>query len=233
MAIDRWKNASVGTGTEIWAGIEFFTILPAVNSHETVSALAAQYCEMGADKIYLYNFYRECIQDAGGMEKYGFTDISLFKDYSQYESDDTRTRKIWNAASDYETAARSVRRHILSPSDIVPDGYRSDYPLPLYYNGEANVSKLTGEIKGKKILLYLGVDPQDCAPEVLMDGITAALIGLTDDAYFSKCEICGGDRGDLGDVVYYAYSAEASSGFTRRITLRGKGRLSYLEIKVT
>ena len=57
MAIDRWKNASVGTGTEIWAGIEFFTILPAVNSHETVSALAAQYCEMGADKIYLYNFY--------------------------------------------------------------------------------------------------------------------------------------------------------------------------------
>ena len=234
--VKEWKRLTDGTKVEIWPGIEFFIKLPAVNSHETVRAMTAQYSDLGADKIYIYNYYRECAQRDGDMaSEYGL-DTSHFLDYdSNYREIDARNVAIWRTASDPCAAHTGVRRYIVTGVEplLIPEGVSQIQPLPTDATDGVTLTKTTGDVTGCHLILYLGIESGTEAPEVTFDGKRAELLGESTDAYFTFCEICGGDRTALGNNVYYAYSVTAGDGFERRITVRGNCTVNALEIKAT
>ena len=234
--VSEWKRISEGCDVEIWPSLEFFLAAPAVNSPETVKAFAAQYLDEGADKIYLFNYYRECLQSENDEWNIYGIDTSRFMPYNDnFRSIDFRNRNSWIAASNTDIAHSGERRHILTYVEeaLTPKGVSGFLPLPIDIDGAATLTKLTGNAASCGVVLYLGVKNGD-APDVTVDGNTAKPLGATDDAYYSFCDLFGATGRDaLGDSCFYAYAVTPNGGNLRRIDISGSCRITYLEVKIT
>ncbi|NJD03743.1 MAG: hypothetical protein FIA99_14365 [Ruminiclostridium sp.] len=117
MPIDLWKQILSGSEVMLCAGVErnigatrSSYILGMCNSMETYSGSAAAYLGMGADRIYLYNYF----DDSG-------------KDPSEY-------RALLMTIGELETVAGLPRRHVVTIHDITAPGTRVADMLPLRCN---------------------------------------------------------------------------------------------------
>ena len=247
MPISDWVALAEGTNVEISAGLEFYLWLPIKVNDETVRGLASQYFDSGAERIYLYNYYREAVAlpDMTEWSK-AHPDFRL----SNENGDDTDDAHIWNteklAAIDFdktkiwaacenpEAARNGARRHVLTYLEncLVPRGGKYFDPLPIKVEGTAQFKKLTGKLLGEEALLYLGVKQGVKAPRVTVDGNEATLLGATDDAYFANPETDGSIPERFNGLDYYAYKPTVDEEDYRKLTFEGDASIEYLEFKV-
>lgn len=110
MPIADWAERC--KGVKLYAGIETLVVKQGADyqaTTEVVRGYAAQYLTAGADKIYLYNYYQNPLDD----------------------NSTGRNPEIFATCGQLETALNATRRHIVAYQDIAPDGYESYKPLPL------------------------------------------------------------------------------------------------------
>ncbi len=233
MPIDKWKAMTEGTGVEIWAGLETYLSEPYLQSTETVKGFAAQYFDAGADRIYLYNYFRWRSKD---MAESDFEDKEDFEIYQKSLENDAHVWAVWSACESAESTKKGTRRHVVTYQENCTKPYREgEYrPLPMCINGEARISIQTGESKNKKVTLFVGVRQGDAAPAVTVDGTSAPCIGETFDAYcLHPRRMSNPEKKMYADVDFYAYSITPSRERIRNIVLVGDGAtVKYLEIKV-
>jgi len=235
MQISDWKELVKGTPVEIYAGMEVLLRFPVFQTLETVKGFAAQYLDAGADKIYLYNFFRLRAKD---MQE---QDFKAYEDYEYYlknvERDDF-LRDVWEACSAEENCKRGVRRHVMTFREdcMIPrtEKNRQHYrPLPARITGEQVFYLETGDCQERKVTLYLGVRRQDAEPSVRVDKAAALSLGITDEAYVCHPVLAAQGRTGYEEMAVYAYEATVSAGNTREIAVSGSDLvLQYLEIKV-
>ena len=162
-------------GIKIYAGIETLVVKQGADyqaTAEVVRGYAAQYLTAGADKIYLYNFYQNPLND----------------------NSTGRNPEIFATCGQLETALNATRRHIVAYQDIAPDGYESYKPLPLkvtaYNTQSLNVE--TGYIpENTQVSVIVGTTTPDRMKNIRLtangtllacpDGGTPAVNTYTDD----------------------------------------------------
>lgn len=248
MPIGEWVRLAEGTKTEISAGLEFYLWGQIKVNGDTARGLCAQYLDEGSGKIYLYNFYREAVLLPDMTEWYK-THPNFKIDEKRYDAIgdkniwdcdkmltlDFAKPAIWEACSDLDNIYGKTRRHVLTFTEdcLVPKGGNAFNPLPIRVNGEESFSKLTGKVKGEKVLLYLGITKDAKPPRVTVDGKEATLIGKTEDAYFQNPEKDGPNPSYFGSFDYYAYEVTAGEGNYRDISFFSDSvAVEYLEFKV-
>ena len=248
MPISEWVKLCEGTSVTVSAGIEFYLWEQIKVNEEVQRGLSAQYFDEGADKIYLYNYYREAVELPDMTEWYkthpNFS-ITEKRNTTMEESqiwDSERMKKldqakigVWEAAADKESARAGTRRHILTFTEdvLVPRGGNSFNPLPISVNGEKGFRKLTGRLVGEEVLLYIGVTKDAEPPRITVDGKEAVLIGKTEDAYFQTPERDGPNPAYFANFDYYAYKPTVGEGNYRDIKFFSDSvAVEYLEFKV-
>ena len=248
MPISEWKALCEGTDVEIAAGLEFYLWNNIKVDAESARGLSAQYFDEGADKIYLYNHYREAVAlpDMTEWNK-AHPGFKLFEEATDNTDDkqawnmdrlaaiDRDKIKIWEAAENLSSAKSKTRRHVLTFTEpcLVPKGGKPFMPLPLTVEGKATLEKLTGDITDGKVTLYLGVKKDAVPPKVTVDGSEAKLVGKTRDAYFAAPEYDGNAPEAFISLDYYAYEPKVNSGNVRSLEFFSDSTtVEYLEFKV-
>ena len=248
MPISEWKALCAGTDVEIAAGLEFYLWNNIKVSEECCKGLASQYFDDGADKIYLYNYYREAVKlpDMTEWNK-AHPDFTLFKDTDDNTDDaklwntellakiDQNKIKIWESSENITAAKSGKRRHVLTFTEpcLVPKGGNSFMPLPLTVEGSAVLEKLTGDITDGKVTLFLGVKAGVTPPRVKVDGSDATLLGKTRDAYFANPEYDGNEPTGFTCLDYYAYQPIVKEGNVRSVEFFADSTsVEYLEFMV-
>ena len=248
MPIAEWKKLTDGTEVSIAAGIEFYLWEQIKINDEVQRGFSAQYFDEGADKIYLYNQYREAVDLPDMTEWY-----AAHPNYASLEKRNTTAKEaaiwnsellakidqykigVWEAAADKISARAGTRRHILTFTEdcLVPKGGNSFEPLPIKICGEASFKKLTGNLTGEDVLLYIGITKDAEPPKVTIDGSEAALIGKTEDAYFQNPDRDGPNPSYFTNFDYYAYKVIPGEGNYREIKFCSDScNVEYLEFKV-
>ena len=248
MPISEWKALCEGTDVEIAAGLEFYLWNNIKVDAASARGLSAQYFDEGADKIYLYNHYREAVAlpDMTEWNK-AHPGFKLFEEATDNTDDkqawnmdrlaaiDRDKIKIWEAAENLSSAKSKTRRHVLTFTEpcLVPKGGKPFMPLPLTVEGKATLEKLTGDITDGKVTLYLGVKKDAVPPKVTVDGSEAKLVGKTRDAYFAAPEYDGNAPEAFISLDYYAYEPKVNSGNVRSLEFFSDSTtVEYLEFKV-
>ncbi len=233
MPISKWRRLTDGTEVEVWAGLETHLIDPILQSVETVKGFAAQYFAEGADKIYLYNYFRFRSHD---MDK---NDFSIEEDYYTYMKgveNDAHVCVCWDAAKTRKNAECGTRRHVTTYQENCTKPYRTGeyHPLPMNLFGKITFVMKTGECAGKQVALFVGVTRGQAAPSVWVDGKNAPCLGISDGAYACHPrKLSNPDKVPYAEVDFYAYAVIAAKGNTREIILRGDGIcVEYLELLV-
>ena len=248
MPISEWKKLTEGTDVTVAAGIEFYLWEQIKINAEVQRALSAQYFDEGADKIYLYNQYREAVElpdmtewfathpSYASSEKRSTTaeeaaiwNSDLLAKIDLYKTD------VWDASADATSARAGTRRHILTFTEdcLVPKGGTAFSPLPIRICGEVSFTKLTGNLIGEDVLLYIGITKDANPPRVTVDGNEASLIGRTDDAYFQNPDRDGPNPSYFTNFDYYAYKVIPGEGNYREIKFYSDSlAVEYLEFKV-
>jgi hypothetical protein len=113
MPIALWRRL-LPAGVTLGAGLELLTraypAAPPIRcTAEMVFGYAANYLWQGADRVYLFNH---------------------MDSQTAVESEETRQR-ILEVAGDLEQLVRSVRRHVVTYTDTVPEGREIGYALPV------------------------------------------------------------------------------------------------------
>ncbi len=248
MPISKWKELCQGTNVEIAAGLEFYLWSNIKVDEASAKGLASQYFDDGADKIYLYNYYREAVKlpDMTGWNK-AHPSFSLFNETADNTDDadawdmerlsaiDSDKTKIWKATENLASAKSGTRRHVLTFTEpcLVPKGGTPFSPLPFTVEGKATLEKLTGNITDGKVTLFLGITKNATPPTVTVDGYEAKLIGKSDDAYFAHPECDGNPPERFAVLDYYAYEPRVDLGNVRRLEFFADSlKVEYLEFKV-
>ena len=236
MPVSEWKKLVRNSGVEIYAGLESFLFHPVQLKEEAAKGLTVQYIDAGADKIYLYNFFRTCVQPEDKADE-----ICLFKGDDAYptnalsERNERDLKKIWQACSDVETARKGTRRHIMSYQEphATPIGVKGYRPLPAKINGEATFTLQTGKCTEDDCVLILGIKAGSDLPEIVLDGNKAKCFGTTDDAYTCDRNNSVFNSNELVGTVYYKYGISVSGDNVRNIAVNANSAIvTYLEIKV-
>ena len=238
MPIDKWKELAKGTNVQIVAGLESFLFHPVLVKEETAKGLTAQYMDAGSDGMYLYNFFRTCVQDESEAE-----DVCLFMYSGAMEypttalsaKEEGELRKTWRACSSLAEAKKGVRRHVMSyqESHATPVGVEGYRPLPAEINGEKCFTLQTGECSNDACSLIIGLKRGSDLPEVTVDGIKAKSVRNTDDAYVCDRNNSIFNSEALVGTFYLKYDISVSQGNVRSIALKAdQATLTYLEIKV-
>lgn len=187
MPIADWKKMAEGTDVEIWAGLETHLNEPILQSTETVKGFAAQYFDAGADKIYLYNYFRQRARERKtcDFEKQEDREIYLLG-----VEQDGFVPAVWDACSAVEKAKSGTRRHVVTYRENCTKPFREgEYrPLPMTLDGETAFTMQTGDCENKRVTLFVGVAQGDATPDITVDGTSVPRLGITDDAY---CAILG------------------------------------------
>ena len=231
MPISEWKNVTSRYGVALLAGSEFY-LLPKIKfNHETMRAYTRQYLEDGADGIYLYNFYREsALPSSTPLDAVTAPEGSNTRRFALL---DREKLAIWDAASE-PMDAHGARRYVMTYAEpsVTPKGAQPYKPLPLRLHGKTTLEKLTGNIEGGEVYLYLGIKADAEPPRVVFDGTPATFIGRTADAYPLVAPCDGKPSPELCDASYCSYSVTPKSTNRRSISLEGDAEIVYLEIKV-
>jgi hypothetical protein len=242
--MEEWKDLTSGTDIELCPGIEVFLYDRKKVDEDNFKGLTAQYLDSGADQIYLYNQYREAVE-LPDMTEWNKThkDFKLYEgegfipaemqmwDHDVCSREDRAKPVFWEASSSIEKAKSGLRRHVLTFSEpyVVPRGGKGFDPLPILIKGEAEFTKLTGDITDGKVTLFLGVKKDVTPPTVTVDGKEAKLIGKTDKACFCRGDVPGKFLG----LDYYAYEPTVTGGNYRAIKFFAKDcSVEYLEFMV-
>ena len=127
MPIELWKRLLRGTGVQLAPGIEVLIRSssdrrPMYTNKNHVVASAAQYGALGADKIYLYNYF----DDPNPEQPYWKSD------YEQPDRavSDKCLRQLLNVIGDPELAAHSERCHMITYRDMRPAWRIREQVLP-------------------------------------------------------------------------------------------------------
>lgn len=153
--IDLWKRILSDTDVMLCAGLEMLIgakpIVPwsadalQYNSIETARGSAVANLSMGADRIYLYNYF----------------------DYSIFSPENYNL--LLTTMGDLDTAVNLPRRHVVTYHDITAPGMKNGNLLPFYCNSpDANsrcdihdVRVATGSVpQNAKVTLVLGIDSE-------------------------------------------------------------------------
>lgn len=155
-------------GVMLYAGIETLVVKQGADFQATakvVRGYSAQYLTAGADKIYLYNYYQNPLDD----------------------NSTGRNPEIFASCGQLQTALNATRRHVVAYQDIVPDGFESYRPLPLkitsYGKGSLNVE--TGLIpESAKVTVIIGTSTPDAIKKLkLLANGTACVFGGETEIY--------------------------------------------------
>jgi len=251
--IDKWKALTEGTRVEVWPGIEYFLTRPVINTEENARGFAAQYLDLGADKIYIFNQFRECVhyEGDGWEERIPTSPVPEYTDI--HRRHDALISAIWRAAYSSDSAHGGKRRHVAVNGEprLSPKGTRPYMPLPIKVDGHATARKITGLANAGRVLLYLGVIPGNEPPRVEVDGTPATLLGITDDSCFARSGISRAELSRLGsnnysaysgidpkDIAslgvsdYYAYEVTSPDLPTRTLSFYGNTTVNYLEFVI-
>ena len=232
MDISSWKELVKGTDVEIYAGIEWLLALPVFQSVETVKGFAAQYLAAGADKIYLFNYFRCRAKD---MHKDDFKTEEAYQKYLENEQKDEFLKENWENCASSENCQKGIRRHVMTHREdcMVPLGEAKIRPLPSVINGEKVFSLETGDCQSRKVTLYVGVKKGEKAPEICVDGMAADCLGNTEDAFLSQAKLVDGAERRTEKMELYAYAVTAAKGNKREILVKGNNvTVNYLEMKI-
>ena len=245
MPVSDWKALCEGTDVELAVGLEYYAWDKIKVSEECAKGFAAQYLDCGADRIYLYNHYREALELPDMTKWYkshpGFTlasSVGAFDsapwDLEKLKRIDAERISIWEATKSREAAKSGARRSLLTFEEpfLVPVGAERFDPLPIKIHGEVNFKKLTGDVTDGRVTLFLGVKAGVTPPRVLVDGREAPLLGKSEDAYFAHPELQGPLPERFEGLEYYAYAPTVSGDLYRDITfISDDCSVEYLEFK--
>lgn len=160
---ELWKQLLHGTDVTLAVGIELLhrsTPRSALlyNTAENVNGLAAQYLSMGADMIYLYNYF-----DRLNVANYDeAAHIAVHPDFYS---------PLLRTIGSMDALLRAERRHVVSYRDITPmwESIRKGAPLPFTaHRGGSFLRVRVGEIpEGAKVEVRIGADAEQNDPFIL------------------------------------------------------------------
>lgn len=159
LPVEMWTRLLAGTKTRLSPCVEILCRpYPAAKSKPTsveiARGLAAEYLSMGADSVYLFNYFDMARLD-GAEENHPLRKENY--------------RPLLNTLGAEETVLRTERRHMLTYPDAGPIWRRkfAALPLKLPENGEGQFLRLrTGKIpEGMRVEISIGV--RGAAPEAL------------------------------------------------------------------
>ena len=210
MPIDKWKERF--PSLPVYAGVTDLTLLAPTDA-ACASGYAAAYLALGADKIYLYNFF------------------------SNPYAPDPKHERLYRTAGSLQTLVGTDRRIVVTYQDMHAEGLPTFVPLPARANGYA-LSVPTGPFGAEEtVSLVLGFDREIAPNEVTLkvDGIPAAFVGKTaySDAYAKGKNRTAGC--DVVKATYLFALAAPPKVSVPRVTLTADDEalsLSYLEFVI-
>ncbi len=233
MPIADWKAMTEGTDVEIWAGLETHLNQPYLQSTETARGFAAQYFDAGADKIYLYNYFRLRSKE---MRDSDFANEEDCEIYLRAVENDAHIWSVWTSCASAEAAKKGTRCHVVTYRENCTKPFREgEYcPLPLFVDGRTAFTMQTGVCEGEKVTLFVGVQQGGGIPELTVDGTVAPCIGMTDDAYCCHPrKMSDPEKQIYADVNFYAYKVVPDGNRIRNIVFSGDNvTVRYLELKI-
>lgn len=161
LPLEMWRRLL--PDTEIAAGLEV-RYMPhdrgpaAINDTAHMNALAAQYLSMGADKIYLFNFFDDpCGDMLAGWIDGGFVEAGKKAYLEDY-------RAFLACIGDRDACVRAQRRHTISYSDIVPLWKKKAQQLPASSDRLIALRVRVGEVPaGMKAEIRVSASQRDFA----------------------------------------------------------------------
>ncbi len=210
MEIDKWVNAMKPFGVSVYPALEAQHIEGIPNNTETVKAQTVQFTDMGADKIYLFNYF--------------FHSPWIGKE---------ECKEMYRLAGSVAESRKGVRRHIITfQDDMFGITENPWHPLPKGFVIKASLDVITGKIsKNAKVKAFVGMRPYDMPLGGQLNGkdILPAKEGREDafilkDKRWSKEEIRVFDVPNelLTDDVKYTFNFFSPS----------YGSITYFELKV-
>ncbi len=231
MPIKLWKSLLSPFGVELAAGIEMYIrprwgAEPVVPSYTTVAACAASAYSQGADKIYMYNFFRQF--DAPPLD---------LNEPIPENTDDFDFRGFYNIFGSFEKVLKLDRRHIISINDRLPFWQRNrGYDqLPTTFDEERYFKITVGKIpEGARLQIRMGFGRS--TEEVLENPITVYLNG-------EECKYVGAEEDNrfahetllCYDVPATAHRSSAVAFIVGNKNLIAKGyrtTIDYFEVYV-
>jgi len=233
MPIAEWKSLARPYGVEIYAGLEIMITLPWKQTEETMRAFSRVYTEEGADKIYLYNYFRtRGYEKEPPLEKRRVCDKAYADKFILDEYDEWLDSCFAAVYDPHEEGKCS--RFVLTrfDRDVCPRGEEPFVPFPKDLTGGASFTIKTGDISKMRANLILGVSEGD-APTVEFDGARAEYLGKTQDIALTldnvHNKVYGSDP--YMSYTYHLYKIEPDSRHSHEAKVSGSAVLEYLEIK--
>jgi len=183
--VKQWVDVLSPYGVEVWAGIENNLIASGSgggsHSYTTYTAAAANYLSQGADRVYLFNYYRGLGTAPGETDRVSTLDVEEASTLGI-----TSNKGYWNVITtigSYEKLMKTDRRMILSYNDTAElwSNGNSQLPQSVNPNRTANIHIPMGDIpSGANVTLKLGFATVPTAsemPSVYVNGELCKHIG--------------------------------------------------------
>ena len=234
LPVAEWKKLLSGTATELWACLEIQLIQPYRQRPETLRGFAKRYYDLGADKVYMFNYFRTRGENVEkDFERMGKVDsnytLMFFSDETEKWLND-----CW-MASTRGNEVGNLRRFVLTGREacLVPMGEKVYTPLPLSVSEEAELTVDAGIISDGAATLLISVEAECEPPKVLFDGENAELISEAGESYFENPRlhelVPAPDRSAYKNLEY---RINPSNDTVHKISFSGSCTVNYLEIKV-
>ena len=234
MPIADWKKLAEPYGVEIYAGLEIMATLPWRQTDETLRGFARAYTEEGADKIYLYNYFRTRGYDRRPDDTKRREHDAAYADKFITDEYESWLNSCFAAAWDPHESGKTSR-FILTryDRDVAPRGESPFIPFPRSLNGQTDFDMKTGDLSESECYLITGIS-HGAAPSVSVDGVLAEYLGIAEDIALKPEGVHNSLNANDAymSYTYHLYKITPNASLWHKIDLFGENiTVEYLEIK--